>query len=151
MGLPEWSSLRGFNRHFGKPRLVATRSAPLPVAVVIQRQLWRRTFRAGPSLRLSSTSASRSAVCSDSHSPAGKPPTKAGWVQRGRRSPGELAVGNRPVNGSQSIVDSSDRSAGMSAAKHRLHQLASIGGPRRCEPQWMPADEGRSNDRSRKD
>jgi hypothetical protein len=27
----------------------------------------------------------------------------------------------------------------------RLHRLASIGGPRRSEPQWMPADEGRTD------
>ena len=34
----------------------------------------------------------------------------------------------------------------MSAAIDRLRRLASIGGPHRGEPQWMPADEGRLND-----
>ena len=51
-------------------------------------------------------------------------------------SPGGSVSGSGIVTGRQTVVDS----------RHRLHQPASIGGPRLSEPQWMPADEGRLND-----
>ena len=64
---------------------------------------------------------------------------------QGRLSPGQPVEGSGAAGGIQSIVDSNYRPAGTSAGQHRLHRPASIGGPRRGEPQWMPADEGRSN------
>jgi hypothetical protein len=100
-----------------------------------------------PHMRRTSTSAWRSAVCSDAQSPAKKPPTKAGLGLQGRLSPGQPVEGSGAAGGIQSIVDSNYRPADMSAGQHRLHRPASIGGPRRGEPQWMPADEGRSNAR----
>ena len=55
------------------------------------------------------------------------------------------AVGQLVQFAVQPVVDSNYRPADMSAGQHRLHRPASIGGPRHGEPQWMPADEGRSN------
>ena len=52
---------------------------------------------------------------------------------QGRPSPSEPAEGSGAVGGSQSVVDSTDRPAGMSAGKHRLRRPASIGDPRRGE------------------
>ena len=142
-GLPEWSSLRGFNRHFGKLRLVATRSELLPVAVLIRRQWWKRTYRAGPGLRLRSTNASRSDVRNDSQSPAGKPPTKAGWGRQ-RLSPGGSVSSWKSVSRGQSV-----RAAGMSADQQCLHQLASIGAPGVASPNGcQPTKAGRMPDRS---
>ena len=100
-----------------------------------------------PHMRRTSTSAWRSAVCSDAQSPAKKPPTKAGLGLQGRPSPGEAVEGSGPTGAVQPVVDSNYRPADMSFGQHRLHRPASIGGPRRGEPQWMPADEGRSNAR----
>ena len=66
-------------------------------------------------------------------------PTKAGWGTQNRPSL------SGPVEGSSQVVAVSQLRTAV-VAQHRLHQRASIGGPRRGEPQWMPADEGRSND-----
>ncbi len=96
-------------------------------------------------MRRSSNSAWRSAACSYAQSPAKKPPTKAGLGLQGRPSPGEAVEGSGPTGAVQPVVDRNYRPADMSVGKDRLHRLASIGGPRRGEPQWMPADEGRSN------
>ena len=71
-------------------------------------------------------------------------PTKAGLGTQGRSSPCESAEGSGGAGGIHSSVDRSGRQSGLSADAF-ISQHPS-GGPRGGEPQWMPADEGRSND-----